>query len=278
MVRTARRALSDPQMQHYEREGYLIVERMFDADEVADLTQTFMDAVADGPVQGLSDHDRIGDNSDPLWHYARLMNPHLNAPDPAVRDLAMRAMLDRRIGDVVADLFDEEPLAAQSMLYFKPPGARGQDFHQDNFYLRIKPGTCMAAWVALDPADADNGGMSVVPGSHKLEVLCPEERSDNDTFFTGHHVDPPAGMPLLPTAMRAGDVLFFNGSLIHGSYPNRSTDRFRRSFICHYAPRSCEERAGWYRLFDFDGNPVNRGEAEGGGPCGDALPQPTKPH
>ena len=41
--------------------------------------------------------------------------------------------------------------------------------------------------------------------------------------------------------MKAGDTLFFNGSLIHGSGPNRSKDRFRRSFICHYVSQSHRE-------------------------------------
>ena len=34
--------------------------------------------------------------------------------------------------------------------------------------------------------------------------------------------------------MKAGDVLFFHGKTIHGSPPNVTNDRFRRSFICHY--------------------------------------------
>jgi ectoine hydroxylase-related dioxygenase (phytanoyl-CoA dioxygenase family) len=29
-------------------------------------------------------------------------------------------------------------------------------------------------------------------------------------------------------------VLFFGGFTIHGSYPNRTPDRFRRAFIVHY--------------------------------------------
>jgi len=38
--------------------------------------------------------------------------------------------------------------------------SRGQAFHQDNFYLRVKPGTCVAAWVAVDDADEENGSIS----------------------------------------------------------------------------------------------------------------------
>ncbi len=34
--------------------------------------------------------------------------------------------------------------------------------------------------------------------------------------------------------MGPGDALFFAGKTIHGSYPNLTQDRWRRSFICHY--------------------------------------------
>jgi ectoine hydroxylase-related dioxygenase (phytanoyl-CoA dioxygenase family) len=34
--------------------------------------------------------------------------------------------------------------------------------------------------------------------------------------------------------MRAGDVLLFHGSTLHGSQPNRSSTRWRRAFVAHY--------------------------------------------
>lgn len=44
---------------------------------------------------------------------------------------------------------------------------------------------------------------------------------------------------------KAGDVIFFHGHLIHRSKQNRSTDRFRRAYVCHYAnARSYTEWGG----------------------------------
>ena len=69
--------------------------------------------------------------------------------------------------------------------------------------------------------------------------------------------------------LEAGDVLFFEGTLIHGSYPNGTKDRFRRAFICHYVPQSTlEMSSGYYPLHTFGGEKLERGHAEGGGPCG----------
>jgi ectoine hydroxylase-related dioxygenase (phytanoyl-CoA dioxygenase family) len=164
------------------------------------------------------------------------------------------------------------------MFYFKPPGARGQDLHQDNFYLRVSPGSCIAAWIAVDDADEENGGMMCVPGTGDLEVACPE-KSDPTIFFTTEHVEPPAGKKPEIVKLKAGDVLFFNGSVIHGSYPNTSKDRFRRSLICHYVPKSCIEVArGYHPLLDFEGNVVSREFATGGGPCGTFTDAPLVMH
>ena len=156
----------------------------------------------------------------------------------------------------------------QTMLYFKPAGARGQALHQDNFYLRVQPGTCMAAWLALDPCDEENGCMQVVPGSHALPVLC-TQRADTTLSFTDVTVPIPAGLSPVPVPMDAGDVLFFNGSLIHGSFPNTSADRFRRSLIGHYIAGEAEKVGGFYDpVLRMDGSRVVLEHSEGGGPCG----------
>ncbi|MEX0885456.1 MAG: phytanoyl-CoA dioxygenase family protein [Phycisphaeraceae bacterium] len=269
--------LTSAELDAFHEAGYHVARQLLAADEVAEIRETFMAQAAEGPVEGLSEASKAFAPDDPLARYPRMMHPHRH-DDKAVGSLAMRHMLDERVAAVLRDLLGEEPIAAQSMFYFKPPGSRGQDLHQDNFYLRVHPGTCMAAWFAIDDADRDNGGMVVVPGSHKYDVQCPKA-SDRELFFTGDRVDPPAGTQETPVDLAAGDVLFFNGSIIHGSYPNESADRFRRAFICHYAPRSCEEISKWYfPLYELTGQTVVRAEATGGGPCGDTGDAVTGPH
>jgi hypothetical protein len=39
----------------------------------------------------------------------------------------------------------------------------------------------------------------------------------------------------VPAIMNPGDVAFFGGHILHRSHHNRTTDRFRRSFVGHYA-------------------------------------------
>lgn len=270
-------SLSPEQVVEFRERGFLIARGMLGGAEVDEIRQTFMAMAGKGPVPGLSDASRMFSADDPLACYPRMMHPHRH-PDKPVGPLAMKYMLDPRIGVVLRELFNEEPLAAQSMFYFKPPGARGQDLHQDNFYLRVHPGTCVAAWIAIDDADRENGGLVAVPGSHRLDVQCPGQ-SDRSIFFTGDRVDPPPGMAEEAIDMHAGDVLFFGGSVIHGSYPNRSKGRFRRALICHYAPMSCIECArSYFPLYNFAGDIVAREAATGGGPCGEPVASEATPH
>jgi phytanoyl-CoA hydroxylase len=275
--------LTPEQLGQFNRDGYVIVRGLFSSEEVAHIRETFMEMGKDGPVEGLSEFRHSGtkqeyDPADPLKFYPRMMHPHKHGELP-VGPLAMRYMLDPRVGAILEDLFGGiEPVATQSMFYFKPPGARGQDLHQDNYYLRVKPGTCMAAWTAVDDSDEDNGGLMVVPGTAHLEIACPK-RADNTMFFTADHVDPPPGLSPINLTLKAGDVLFFNGSVIHGSWPNRSKDRFRRSFICHYVPAdSAETHSGYRPFFKFDQSEITIGDAIGGGPCGEFVEAPKEPH
>ncbi len=266
-IRTARRGLTERELDRFGANGFLVVRQLFLPHEIDELRDTFMSQAAHGPVPNLSEVNPKYQPDDPLTFYPRMMHPHRH-PDLAVGPISMRLMLDERIGDILRDLFGEKPVAAQSMFYFKPPGARGQALHQDNYYLRVLPGTCMAAWTAVDDADEESGTLVVVPGSHRGDIVCPG-RADSTDSFTGDYVAVPTGLQEQTVPLKAGDVLFFNGSLIHGSYANRSHNRFRRAFICHYVPAGSEEVSRWYRpLYQFDGAEAAIAEAVGGGPCG----------
>ncbi len=69
--------------------------------------------------------------------------------------------------------------------------------------------------------------------------------------------------------MEPGDVLFFNGQLVHGSFPNRSQDRFRRSLIGHYIVGDARKVGMFYQpALRFDSTELTFEVSEGAGPCG----------
>ncbi|WP_369275174.1 phytanoyl-CoA dioxygenase family protein [Streptomyces sp. R11] len=260
--------LPEAGLRRFREDGFTVVRGLFGRDEIARLCARFAALHAAGPVPG--HFEPRPSDSDPLRAYPRVMHPH------EIDELSLRVLLDARLRNVLEVLLGEEVLAAQSMFYFKPPGARGQALHQDNFYLRVEPGTCVAAWIACDVIDRDNGGLEVVPGTHEMDVFCPET-ADAEVSFAREYVPPPPGLAAVPVDMEPGDVLFFNGSLVHGSQPNRTPDRFRRSFIGHYVGRSTERIGEHYRTLSMSGDRVPLAESEGAGPCGTEF-SPHGPH
>jgi phytanoyl-CoA hydroxylase len=255
----------------FARQGYALARGLFGADEAAFLREHFMQLRAAGSYPG----DVVGVDpkaDDPLLRYPRMI--HMHRWD----ERSKRWLIEPRLREMLTGLLDGlEPLAVQTMLYFKPPGARGQAPHQDNFYLRVRPGTCVAAWLALDPCDDENGCLQVVPGSHDWPILCTVE-ADTSQSFTDVTVPLPAGAELVSMRMEPGDVLFFNGSLVHGSGPNRSRDRFRRALVGHYVQGVAEELALWYHpVLRMDGTEVQLGASEGGGACGEWVDVDGRP-
>jgi ectoine hydroxylase-related dioxygenase (phytanoyl-CoA dioxygenase family) len=257
------RSSSEALKEQFDREGYVLVRGMLAPREIEEIRRTF-DALHRSPPAGFYEPlPPQKAEGDPLKIYPRVMHPHrFNA-------VARRYLIHPRLMDCLRVLFDEEALAAQSMYYFKPPGARGQALHQDNFYLLAEPGTCVAAWTAVDDCDGENGAMWIVPQTNRMEIVCPDQADERESWTT-HYVAPPAGTKPLLVPLKAGDTLFFNGSLIHGSGPNRSATRFRRAFICHYVACCTRQISRFYLpLVRRDGSDVSIAPNDSGGPCGD---------
>ncbi len=256
-------------IEQFLQNGYAVVPGLFDRDEVEAIKAHFMALNKQGHGYE-ADQATLLAKDDPLKAYPRLVHPH------RFDRLSLDWLLDARLRHWTTALLGREPYAAQTMFYFKPPGARGQALHQDQKSLRVKPGTCLAAWMAVDDCDEANGCIQIVPGTQDLPQLCLIE-ADLSQSFSSKTVPIPPGKQPVPVVMRAGDLLFFNGQVIHGSYPNVSESRFRRALIAHYVVGEAEKVAAFYHpLLTFDGRVVTLQTSEQGGPCGifvDDAPQ-----
>ena len=247
--------------EHFEIQGYLNIKGMFSKAEAQTLLEHYMEL----RMQGSKPGDFTGvdvTSKDPLKKFPRMI--HMHRWDSTSLDW----LLDKRIGAALTGLAGVEAYAVQSMVYYKPPKARGQALHQDQFYLRAQPGTCIAAWMALDPCDEENGCLRVVPGSQNWPLLC-TVKADTSQSFTDVTVLIPEGTPVHSVVMEPGDVLFFSGQVVHGSGPNRSRNRFRRALIGHYVTGDVQHVAAWFHpALRMDGSVVALGESQGGGSCG----------
>lgn len=224
---------SDSARQQYDDYGILLVPNLIDETSINQLRSTFT-AYAESDDDTMKDVPKGGPPDDVLKRYPRLMHPHRH-PTSQAGQLALSLMIDPRVQAVVRNLIGPAN-GAQSMFYFKPPSARGQALHQDNWFLQAHPETCLAVWIAVDDADVGNGGLSLIPGSHRNEIMC-HGQSDLTKSFSPNMIKLPPGVDTdklsLTTTLKAGDVMFFHGSVVHGSPPNTS-DRFRRVSTIQY--------------------------------------------
>jgi phytanoyl-CoA hydroxylase len=233
---------------HYREQGYLIVRDLVDPAE----------------VRQLLDHveDLAGEHQDLL----RIHMLHRRL------EIHERFMLHPRVLDVVAGLIGPDVLALQTMLFVKGPGSPGQGYHQDSFHIITQPDTLIGAWLSLDRADTENGCVWITAGSQH-EPVYPD--ADESTGHGGDRrlVDIPSitgaddpderrnGLTAIaagyagsevPAELDPGDVVFFDGHVLHRSHANRSATRSRRSFVAHY----CNARS----YVPWDDEPLAHGE------------------
>jgi ectoine hydroxylase-related dioxygenase (phytanoyl-CoA dioxygenase family) len=258
--------ISEEQEAAFHRDGYCVLSGLFNEAEIAAIEAFFEDYKLRGGK--VYDSGKAYEELDPAKQQVRAMHPHRYS----------RRVLDwflhPNVMDVLEKLLGRPALGAQTMYYYKPPGAKGQGMHQDNFYLISQPATCIAAWTAIDDATDENGCLWVVPGSHRGNILCPkkEAAARNWNNYGDSHINPfPREPKPVPVPVPRGSTMFFGGNLIHGSGPNRSQHRSRRTFIGHYIDEAsdCVARA-YHPVLNRRGETVSHvKEYAGGGPCGD---------
>jgi len=252
------------QKQQFEELGYCVVPGLFRDEELIGIENFFEDFKQNGgsAFDGNTSYSEI----DPAKRQVRAMHPHRYSRK------VMDWFLSPPVAAVLEALLGKPALGVQTMYYYKPPGAKGQGMHQDNFYLLAKPATCIAAWTAIDDADTENGCLWVVPRSHKAAILCPENGAERWMNYGDSHITRfPRDEKPIPVPVKRGETMFFGGNLIHGSGPNRTKDRYRRTFIGHYIDDASEEVSRFYHpIVNMQGEVVSTvATAQGGGPCGD---------
>ncbi len=233
----------------FHRQGFLIVRGLVPPEDVQELV--------------LHSEDLM---------YGRVAAPGIEPPPPGVTpeeserrylrihmlhrvlEIHERFLLHPRVLDVLEALIGPDVMAMQSMFFLKFPGGAGQGFHQDAYYIPTVPDTLCGAWLAVDRADEENGCMWFTPGTQD-EPIYPtaglERQNHGDTLADLTVVEQVSNTDEeantlsrvaatypgaeIPAVMEPGDVAFFGGHVLHRSHRNRSTDRFRRSFVGHYA-------------------------------------------
>ncbi|MBV7331498.1 phytanoyl-CoA dioxygenase family protein [Chloroflexi bacterium TSY] len=111
-------------------------------------------------------------------------------------------------------------------------------WHQDVTFWGLEPPYAITAWYAVDDSERENGCMRVIPGTHVTGVI-EHGKSDIDGNLLSINqevaVTPDDEEHAVDLILKAGEMSLHNGTLIHGSLPNKS-DRRRCGLTLRYVP------------------------------------------
>jgi len=123
-----------------------------------------------------------------------------------------------------------------------PDWSSATGWHQDIRYWSFQRPDLVNAWTALDTESRDNGGMCLIPGSHRASFDA--AAFDAQRFFRSDH---PGNRPWIRRAVQVelapGDVLFFHAALLHAAGRNCTTRR-KRAVVFSYRAADNRPRPG----------------------------------
>ena len=193
---------SGDQVEAFDRDGFLIVEKGFVDDDAIERLRAGFDRLFAG------DYDRGIRPDEVNWVASR-------DPEDRTRQICngwkADPVIDARVlaentGHLAAELMRWEGVRMlHDNCIWKPPGTKSLGMHQDGSYLDyLVPPEMVTCWIALDDTSAEAGTITYAPGGQ----------------------DP----RLVPVKVKAGGASFHHHLTFHGSGPNTA--------LIHAAPSS----------------------------------------
>ena len=245
------RSVSGDHVAHYERNGWVHVTELVDAETVGQMQEAAERYDAQGPRLGAVEREL------PMWREWRFVarddrcEPFVSVAlaSAAGRDVSL---IDGHGGGV---RYWNDILAKKSPTR-SSTASTATGWHQDFPNHPIDRVGGATIWIALADVDPDQGAMSFVSGSHREGPLG---RTYSSGTVTGGR-DQLEQHPWLldryevsqPVALRAGDATFHHPLVVHGSGLNR-TDKPRWSFIVMYIAADAVYTGATYPATDSSG-------------------------
>ncbi len=218
--------MTDRQRYLFDTLGYLHIPGAFGGAELAaarEAAQRYIDTPTDDLPGGFGGDGR--------------RHVHGFAFDKALERFALHPA----IWPIVNELLDGRPRLVSGTLQIdtEPLGLHcaRDDYHWSVPHYGVRDGRVFADQIVVfpyfDDVFAGDGGLLVVPGSHKAEFDRPADAFGATTFETLD--DLPAG--IINVTPRAGDVAIISERLTHGTLRWQPKDRLRRLLVLRYQPQ-----------------------------------------
>ena len=244
--------LTQEQIDFYNENGYLGVENVLSAEEVADLQRTTDEFVEKS--REVTEHTDVFDlepgHTPQNPRVRRIKNPVLHH---IVYDRTLR---HDRILNIVEQLIGPGVSHNGHKLNMKyPEFGSPVEWHQDWAFYPYTNDDLLAVGVAIDDMSLENGCLMVVPGSHK----GPTYDHHQNGVFVGAVTDPNFSSDnAVPVQVKAGGISIHHVRTLHGSAPNSSSNP-RRLLLLQYCALDAWPIAG--TTWDVFKSFVLRGEA-----------------
>lgn len=240
--------LSPEQVDAFDRDGFLLLDGVFSADEAKRFLAELHRLSAD---EDLKRQERVitERGTDEVRSIFAIHE---------VSELFARMAADPRLADVTRQLHGEDVYLHQTRVNFKP-GFRGKEFywHSDFETWHSEDGMptprAISASIALTDNTEHNGPLMVMPGSHQRFVACVGATPEDNyrSSLQKQEVGTPDEDSLAQLAAECGivapkgltgSVVFFDSNIMHGS--NGNITPFARSnafFVYNAVSNAVEE-------------------------------------
>lgn len=231
--------LSNQQVQQFQADGFLILEKFIPADFTACLAER-LDPLFHGKFETGIYPDE--------WHW----RPGLSLPD-VTREICNAWKCDRtiaslvlsaEIGRLTATLASwQGARIGQDSIWIKPPGAKEVAMHQDGAYIDyLDPPEMMTCWIALNDATLSDGTLVYAKGSHKWSLIDIEgefHAPTKDYRWAMLQAAEQAGVAepeIVVVEVPAGGCAFHHGRTWHGLAKTTRPDKTFHSIGLHTLP------------------------------------------
>jgi ectoine hydroxylase-related dioxygenase (phytanoyl-CoA dioxygenase family) len=216
--------ISQDQLRRFHADGFFIVDRLFDEEEMDLLRQ-------------ISRADQHRDQVVVARRDAQGGQIKLSVHNELGNDIYTAFVRSRRIMDTMECLLEGEVYHYHHKMILKEPFTGGAwEWHQDYGYwynngcLFPYLASCM---IAVDRATKENGCLQVVPASHLMGRIDHGKTGDQ----TGADMERVRAalerLPIVHCELEQGSAIFFHCNLLHCSAQNHSSDP-RWALICCY--------------------------------------------
>jgi ectoine hydroxylase-related dioxygenase (phytanoyl-CoA dioxygenase family) len=253
--------LTDNQLAAYRKDGFLVVEHVFDQATLERLRRAVAGLVAG--AADVTDHTDVYDleptHTAEQPRVRRIKTPHKLHP------LFWEVVKHPKLTSILRSLLGPNVRLHGSKLNMKLPHCGAAvEWHQDWAFYPHTNDDILAVGVMLDDVGEDNGPLLALPGTHRIDKIWDHHQ---DGRFCGA-MDPAAAPDLdfsraVACTGKAGSCSFHHVRLVHGSSQNNS-DKPRQLMLYECAAADAWPLLRFSTLEEYDGRMI----------CGESTIEP----